>query len=87
MTGIRLKVLAWVSRYCDEKGYSPTLREMCQAFEWASPNSAKEYTDSLVAVGLVERTPNLSRTLKVTKAGQELLASLDAEAIASCNAT
>jgi repressor LexA len=85
LTSTRLKILFWVHRYCDEKGYSPTLREMCVAFRWSSPNAAQEYCDSLVAVGLIRREPGLSRTLRVTNAGMAVLKSLAPEAIASHN--
>lgn len=76
MTSTRLKILFWIDRYCDENGYSPTLREMCLAFRWSSPNAAQEYCDSLVAVGLVNREPGLARTLRLTKAGRAVLESM-----------
>jgi repressor LexA len=73
MTSTRLKILFWVQRYCDETGYSPTLRELCLAFRWSSPNAAKHYVDGLARAGLVRREERTARTLTVTQAGLDVL--------------
>jgi repressor LexA len=73
MTSTRLKILFWIQRYCEEKGYSPTLRELCVAFHWSSPNAAKQYLDGLAKAGMVRRQERIARTLTLTPAGLDVL--------------
>jgi repressor LexA len=69
-----LDVLAWLDAYCGRHGYSPTIREICTAFAWASPNTAAQHLERLEARGLVEAVPLAPRTLRVTEAGRQAIA-------------
>lgn len=73
MTTTQLKILGWVRRYCQERGYSPTRRELCVAFSWASPNAAQQHTAALIRQGLVRQEDRTARTLTVTPAGAAVL--------------
>jgi SOS-response transcriptional repressor LexA len=73
-TARALEVLAWIDAYCVRHGYSPTIREICTAFEWRSPNAAALHLERLQLRQLVEAVPSAARTLRVTAAGHQLLA-------------
>jgi repressor LexA len=73
MTPIRYLILRWIATYCEDRGYSPSRRELCLAFRWASPNAAQQHIDALARLGLVAREEFMARTLTVTEAGHELL--------------
>jgi SOS-response transcriptional repressor LexA len=73
-TARALEVLAWIDAYCVRHGYSPTVRDICTAFKWSSPNTAALHLDRLQIRGLVEAVPGTARTLRVTPAGRAALA-------------
>lgn len=73
-TARALEVLGWIAAYHDERGYSPTVREMCEAFSWSSPNSCQQHLERLGRAGLLEVLPARSRTARVTEAGRAALA-------------
>jgi repressor LexA len=69
-----VELLAWIQAYCDTHGFSPTVREMCSAFAWASPNACQCHLQRLGRCGLLEIRPGRSRTVRVTPAGRAVLA-------------
>lgn len=73
MTTQQIKILGWLRRYCVERGYSPTRRELCTAFKWTSPNAAQQHIGALIRQGLVRQEDRSARTLTVTPAGAALL--------------
>ena len=73
-TARAVAVLSWIDAYCRLRGYSPTIREICTAFEWRSPNAAALHLERLQLRQLVEAVPSAARTLRVTAAGHQLLA-------------
>jgi SOS-response transcriptional repressor LexA len=72
-----VKVLRYLAAYVGRHGYSPTVREICRAMEWASPNAAQGQIARLVRAGMIEH--HGSRTAKVTPRGQQLLDELEVE--------
>lgn len=74
-TARAVELLTWIAGYCDERGYSPTVREMCRAFGWTSPNACMQHLHRLVRCGLLELVPTLCRTARVTEAGRAEIAS------------
>lgn len=73
MTPMKYRVLRWIDDFCEDKGFSPSRRELCAAFEWRSPNAAQQHIDWLAGAGLVQREEGLARTLTLTEGGRELL--------------
>lgn len=76
ITKTSLRVLRYVGAYVARHGYSPTVREICRAMEWSSPNSAQGQLARLRKAGLIQDQG--SRTTKVTDKGQQLLAEVEA---------
>lgn len=67
------EILRWIEAYCVSHGYSPTFRELCNGFGWASPNAAAEHLRRLERRQLVTMQDGCSRTVRVTEAGLALL--------------
>lgn len=74
VTRTSAKVLRFVAAYVGRHGYSPTVREICRAFEWSSPNSAQIQLDRLRRAGMLDGQG--ARTAKITTRGQQLLEEL-----------
>lgn len=79
MTPVQRKILTWISDTVSAKGYRPTIREMCTAFGWRSPNNAMEHMRRMRRDGLVDWREGLARTLTVTPLGVEQLRYSDQE--------
>jgi hypothetical protein len=73
-TARALELLAWITRYCDRHGYSPTVREMCDAFHWSSPNACQQHLERLTRCGLIDGLEARTRTTRPTAAGRAALA-------------
>jgi repressor LexA len=65
LTERQREILAWLVRYIDQHGYSPTLREVCMAFGFASPNGAVCHLVSMQRKGWVTWNEKKSRTIRV----------------------
>ena len=48
-------VLNYVTRYINERGFAPSLRDICRALGFASPRSAQKHLEALEAEGLIRR--------------------------------
>lgn len=75
VTRTSVRVLRYLAGYVARHGYSPTVREICRAFEWSSPNAAQGQLARLRKAGMIEDEAG-SRTTKVTDRGRQLLAEL-----------
>jgi repressor LexA len=69
----QLEILRWVASYIDAKGYSPTRRDICRGFDFASPNASQLHISQLRKRGLLTYSERASRTLRLTPAGLELI--------------
>ena len=70
LTDRQREILRWISLYIEQRGYSPTLREMCLAFKFASPNGAMCHLVPLARKGWItwnEGQPRTIRVLEVAK--------------------
>jgi repressor LexA len=65
LTDRQREILAWLSRYIDDHGYSPTVRELCLAFGFGSTQGAKCHLDPLRRKGWVTWNDGQARTLRV----------------------
>ena len=43
LTPRQVEILTWLAGYIAERGYSPTVRELCLAFRFGSPNGAMSH--------------------------------------------
>lgn len=64
LTPRQFEVLSFIDAYIRENGFAPTLVEI--AGEWGvSKVTAYEHVDELVKKGVLERTPNVARGLRI----------------------
>ena len=59
-------VLAFVSKYCEEHGCSPSYQEIADAVGIASKSGVKRLIDGLVERGRLEMMPRRARSMVVT---------------------
>ena len=58
-------LLRFLTKYIQEKGYPPTIREILHHLKLASTNSVKKYLDILERKGHIKRIPNSPRAIEV----------------------
>lgn len=49
------KILDYVTDHIQDKGFPPSIRELCKAFGFASPRAGQKYLESLEAAGYIKR--------------------------------
>ncbi len=72
LTPRQREILAFIKRQIREKGYPPSVREICQAVGLSSPSTVHGYLDRLEERGLVRRAPAKPRALEVLDADRDL---------------
>jgi repressor LexA len=65
----QLEVLRFVASFRRERGYSPTVKEICTQFGISSTNAVSDLLKGLMRRGLVHREPRTQRALTITDAG------------------
>ena len=58
-------IVAFVGRYIDENGYSPTYREIMAACDIGSTSVAEWHVGRLARDGRITRVPGVPRTIRV----------------------
>ncbi|RME67198.1 MAG: repressor LexA [Nitrospirae bacterium] len=66
LTMAQERVLEYVRRFVSERGYPPTVREICDAFGFKSPMAAKAHLDALERKGYIRRRTGLARGIELT---------------------
>jgi len=59
------KILEFVNRQVQEKGYPPSVREICKAVGFKSTSTVHAYLSTLEEEGLISKDPTKTRALKV----------------------
>ncbi len=59
------KIFEYITNYVRERGYGPTVREICKAFNFRSPNGAYCHLQALERKGLIRRQKRSSRSIQV----------------------
>lgn len=67
LTERQREILVWLAGYIRDHGYSPTVRELCQAFNFGSPNGALCHLHPLRKKGWVTWQDGSARTLRVVE--------------------
>ena len=62
------KVLEFIKDHIREKGFPPSIREICKAFRFSSPRAGQKYLEALEEAGLIGRESK-SRGIKVFSLG------------------
>ena len=65
------KVFGFIREKITDRGYGPTIREICDEFGFASPNGAMGHLRALVKKGVISRTANSSRSIELTEMAHE----------------
>lgn len=72
LTARQREILAWIDAYIREHGYSPSVRELVQAFGFKGPNGAACHLRPLRKKGVVTWVDGKPRTLRVTEVANGL---------------
>lgn len=59
------KILDFVNKQVREKGYPPSVREICKAIGFKSTSTVHAYLTNLEEAGLIEKEPSKTRALRV----------------------
>ena len=70
LTSRQRDVLDFIREKIDGRGYGPTVREIGEAFEIASPNGVMCHLKALEKKGLISREPNRSRAIQLAPEAQ-----------------
>jgi repressor LexA len=65
LTGRQQQIWEFLIRYCDERGYPPTVREIGEAVGLASPSTVHAHLANLERAGLLRRDPTKPRALEL----------------------
>lgn len=65
LTKKQLAVLDFIQDFTDEKGFSPSYREIQSGLELSSVSAVAEHIDNLVKKGVIRKTPNTARALEI----------------------
>ena len=65
LTDRQREIVAWLSNYITDRGYSPTIRELCLAFNFASTEGAMCHLRALRRKGWVTWNDGHARTIRV----------------------
>lgn len=72
-------VLDDIERHISEKGYGPTVREVCEDLGLSSPSTVHVHLKALEEKGFIKRDPLKSRSISLTYAVEEAVDSLVSE--------
>lgn len=67
LTPRQREILVWLAEYISDHGYSPTVRELCQAFNFGSPNGAACHLQPLRLKGWIDWQAGHARTLRIAQ--------------------
>lgn len=65
LTKKQLAVLDYIQDFTEEKGISPTYREIQTGLALASVSAVAEHINNLVEKGVLRKTPGAARTLEI----------------------
>ena len=63
--------LEFIKKFVDEKGYPPTVREICSQVGFKSTASAKYYLDKLEEQGAIRKGDNKNRAIEIVEKSSE----------------
>jgi repressor LexA len=67
LTGRQQEIWTFLTRYVDEHGYPPTVREIGEAVGLASPSTVHAHLANLERAGLIKRDPSKPRALELRR--------------------
>jgi len=67
------EIYKFIKQYINDKGYSPSIREICVAVGLKSTSSVHGYLQGLEKKGFIKREPTKSRVIKIIEDKKELI--------------
>jgi repressor LexA len=71
LTSRQREVYEFIREKIRNRGYGPTVREIGEQFEIASPNGVMCHLKALEKKGIISREPNMSRAIQLTEVGRD----------------
>lgn len=71
LTARQQKIFNFIRRQIEKSGYGPTVREIAEAFDIASPNGVVCHLDALVHKGFIVRKARKSRSIELSPEFQQ----------------
>jgi len=71
LTARQKKIFNFIRRQIEKSGYGPTVREIAEAFDIASPNGVVCHLDALVHKGFIVRKARKSRSIELSPEFQQ----------------
>ena len=71
LTARQKKIFNFIRRQIEKSGYGPTVREIAEAFDIASPNGVVCHLDALVHKGFIVRRARKSRSIELSPEFQQ----------------
>lgn len=68
-----MRILATISAYQRENGFSPTVRELCASLSISSTGEMIYTRDKLLRLGWITHNPRRARTMRLTRNGKRAL--------------
>lgn len=72
LTDKQKQILDYIKSSIRERGYPPSVREICRHFNIQSPQGAQRHLIALEKKGYLKRDPRLARSLQITEQGDSL---------------
>lgn len=85
LTKKQLAVLEFIREYTEEKGYSPSYREIMAGLGLSSVSAVAEHVDNLVLRGALKKVPGAARSLEVLDYKHEETVVFFKERLLECN--
>ncbi|MCX7749707.1 MAG: transcriptional repressor LexA [Clostridia bacterium] len=73
------QILDFLNQQVEEKGYPPSVREICSAVGLKSTSTVHSYLDKLEKSGLIQKDPTKPRALKIVNGKQKPIAPAQVE--------
>ena len=84
LTKKQLAVLDFLRDFTDEKGYSPSYREIMSGLGLSSVSAVAEHVDNLVKKGVLKKVPGAARSLEILDYKHEETVNLFQEKLITC---
>lgn len=85
LTKKQLAVIDFIQDYTEEKGCSPTYREIMAGLKLNSVSAVAEHIDNLVEKGVIRKVPTAARTLEILDYKHEETTELFKIKLLDCN--
>ncbi|WP_099974888.1 transcriptional repressor LexA [Lactobacillus terrae] len=69
----QLQILSYIHEHLSEKGYPPTVREICDEVNLSSTSTVHGHLSRLEKKGYIQRDPSKPRTIEVTELGLDAI--------------